>query len=100
MSFHAHVSRMYATGSLCAILASRHSHNSADAQDMTSLVFMQDYCTQAPYNPFHGRGSCAGHQLGVLHHPKRLPSAQSFSLLLHTCQLVWLAPLDLLEHSK
>jgi len=66
----------------------------------SSLVFMQGYCTQAPYNPFHGQGSCAGHQLGVLHHPKRLPSAQSFSFLLHTCQLVWLAPLDLLEHSK
>lgn len=61
---------------------------------------MQGCCTQAPYNPFHGGGSCAGHQLGVLHHPKHLPSAQSFSILLHDCQLVWLGPMDLLEHSK
>ena len=61
---------------------------------------MQGCCTQAPYNPFPGRDSRAGHQLGVLHHPKRLPSAQSFSLLLHSCQLVWLGPLDLLEYSK
>ncbi len=60
----------------------------------------QDACSQASYNTVHGRGSRAGHQLGVLHHPKYLPSAQSFSFLLRSCQLVWMGPLDLLEHSK
>ena len=61
---------------------------------------MQEAEAQAPHSPVSYRDSCAGDQSGVLHHTQCLPAVSSISIPFPCHLLVWLDPLDVLEHSK
>lgn len=63
-------------------------------------MHLQDAKTQAPDMLVPYRDSFTSRQPGVLHQSKRVRSVQTIRLLLLSIhQLVWMGPLDLLEHS-
>ncbi len=61
---------------------------------------LQEETAKTQCNPLLHRGSCAVAQPGVLHCAQHLPIEEPLLLLWPCDLLVWLGPLDLLEHSK